>query len=97
MTMDLGKAPDPNHGAFVEIDHMTASADVIHLLGMREFCDRWITKLRHEATGQKHPGVKKVMEEIAEYMAADRDGISVALTRAALKDKSGRLEIIKKD
>lgn len=96
MTVDI-KQLDPTMGAIVEIDHMKASADTIHLLGMREFCDRWITKLRHEATGQKHPGVKKVMQEIAEYMAMDRDGISVALTKAALKDKSGAMEAIRKD
>lgn len=87
----------PGYGAFVEIDHVKADADTLHLLGMREALDRWITKLRHDATGQKHPGVKQVMEEIADYMAMDRDGISVALTKAALKDKSGRLEHIRKD
>lgn len=87
----------PGYGAFVEIDEVKADRDTLHLLGMREALDRWITKLRHDATGQKHPGVKQVMEEIADYMEMDRDGISVALTKAALKDKSGRLEHIRKD
>lgn len=90
------KELDPSMGAVVAIDHMKAGADVVHLIGMREALDRWITKLRHEATGQKHPGVKKVMEEIADYMAIDRDGVSVALTKAALKDKSGAMETIRK-
>jgi hypothetical protein len=96
MSVDI-KQLDPSMGAFVEIDHMRADPDVVHLIGMREAMDRWITKLRHEATGQQHPGVKKVMEEIADYMAADRDGISVALTRAAIKDKSGVMHQIRKD
>jgi len=96
MSVDI-KQLDPSMGAFVEIDHMKADPDVVHLIGMREAMDRWITKLRHEATGQKHPGVKQVMEEIADYMAADRDGISVALTRAAIKDKSGVMHQIRKD
>jgi hypothetical protein len=96
MTLDL-KPPAEGHGAFVEIDHVRADADTLHLLGMREFADRWITALRVKADEQKHPGVSQVMREIAEIMAMDRDGISVALTKAALKDKSGTINHIRKD
>ena len=95
--MDVGKNPDPGMGAWVEIDHVTAGADTLHLLGMREFADRWITALRYKADDQKHPGVSQVMREIADLMAHDRDGISVALTRASLKDKSGTINHIRKD
>jgi hypothetical protein len=96
MTIDI-KELDPSMGAFVEVDHVKAGADVVHLIGMREFADRWITALRYKAQDQDHPGVAKVMEEIANLMAMDRDGISVALTRAALKDKSGVMHQIRKD
>ena len=95
--MDVGKAPDPGMGAFVEIDHVKAGSNTLHLLGAREFADRWITALRMKAEDQKHPGVGQVMREIADLMAADRDGISVALTNASLKDKSGVINHIRKD
>lgn len=96
MTIEL-KKPDQGLGAFVEIDHIRADADTLHLLGMREFADRWIYALRHKADMQTHAGVAQVMREIAELLAMDRDGISVALTKAALKDKSGRIEHIRKE
>jgi hypothetical protein len=86
-----------NHGAFVEIDHFKADADTLHLLGMREGLDRWITKLDHLAGQQSNLIVGRVMQEISDNMKIDRDGISVALTRAAMKDKSGRIEHIRKD
>lgn len=97
MTMDVGKAPAPGMGAFVEIDHVKAGPDVLHLMGMREGLDRWIDKLRHLSGQQSNVIVQRVMAEIADNMAVDRDGISVALTRAALKDKSGVINHIRKD
>jgi hypothetical protein len=64
---------------------------------MREALDRWITKLDHLAGQQSNIIVGRVMREISDNMKVDRDGISVVLTRAALKDKSGRINHIRKD
>lgn len=87
----------PNLGAFVEIDHVKADRDTLHFLGMREALDRWISKLDHLASQQSNLIVGRVMREVSDNMKVDRDGISVMLTKAALKDKSGRLEHIRKD
>lgn len=87
----------PGYGAFVEIDEVKADRDTLHLLGMREALDRWITKLDYLASQQSNIIVSRVMGEVSDNMKIDRDGISVALTKAALKDKSGRLEHIRKD
>jgi hypothetical protein len=95
--MDVGKQPEANLGAFVEIDEFKAGRDTLHLLGMREGLDRWIDKLRHLSGQQSNLIVRQIMAEIADNMAVDRDGISVALTRAALKDKSGVINHIRKD
>jgi hypothetical protein len=96
MSIEL-KKPDENLGAFVEIDEVKADRDTLHLLGMREALDRWITKLDYLSSAQSNIIVGRVMKEVSDNMKVDRDGISVALTRAALKDKSGRLEHIRKD
>jgi hypothetical protein len=91
------KEPDVGMGAAVIIDHTRADADTLHLMGMREGLDRWITKLDWLSNNQSNPIVARVMKEIVANMAVDRDGISVALTRCALKDKSGVMETFRKD
>lgn len=88
---------DKNHGAVVEVDHTAASRETLFLLGAREAVDRWIERLRSLAGSQPHPGVAKVMAEISDQMAVDRDGISVALTKCAIKDQSGKIDAIRRD
>lgn len=84
-------------GAFVEIDNSKLSRDGLVLLGMKEFGDKWVNQLMMLAGRQSHQGVAKVMVEIAEEMARERDEIAVALTKSALKNKSGVLHSIRKD
>jgi putative heme iron utilization protein len=86
----------PGLGAFVEIDDAKADRDTLHLLGMREALDRWISKLDHLSSQQSNAIVGRVMREVSDNMRVDRDGVSVLLTKSALKDKSGRLEHIRK-
>lgn len=97
MTIDL-KEPDlATFGAAVVIDHTKADRDTLHALGMREALERWVDKLRWLSARQSNPIVSRVMAEIADNMAVDRDGIAVILTKAALKDKSGTMETFRKE
>lgn len=76
-------------GAFVEIDHAKMGRESLYLLGVREGVERWVNKLKLLADTQPHKGVAQVMVEIASEMQKDLDGVAVALTKVALKDKSG--------
>lgn len=86
-----------DQGAFVEIENEKLSRDGLVLLGMKEFGDKWVNQLMGLAGQQKHPGVAKVMVEIAEEMSRERDEIAVALTKSALNNKAGKIHSIRKD
>lgn len=79
------------HGAFVEMDVTRLDREGLVLLGMKEGLDRWIDKLRHLSGSQHHPGVAQVMQEVANGMAEDRDGIAVALTKRAVTHKAAEI------
>jgi hypothetical protein len=80
-----------NIGAFVEIDHAKMSRESLYILGVKEGVERWVMRLQTVAATQPDPGVAQVMREIAAEMQNDLDGIAVALTKVALKDKSGTI------
>lgn len=86
-----------NFGAFVEIDHAKMSRESLYILGVKEGVERWVTRLKTLADSQPHKGVAQVMVEIAAEMQKDLDGVAVALTKVALKDKSGVINEIRKD
>jgi hypothetical protein len=86
-----------NAGAFVEIDHAKLGREGMFLLGAREAIDRWIVRLMTLSQTQPNGGVAQVMVEIAEEMTKDRDGVSVALTKIAVKEKSGVVNHIRTD
>ena len=86
-----------NFGAFVEIDHAKMSRESLYILGVKEGVERWVMRLKTLADSQPHKGVAQVMIEIAGEMQKDLDGVAVALTKVALKDKSGTLNELRKD
>ena len=77
------------NAAFVELDDAKLTRDQLFKIGAKFALDKWIDELRHTSALQTHDGVKRVMVEIAAAMQADRDELTVELTRSAVKSGSG--------
>ena len=84
-----------SNGAFVELDQHKLDRDELVMLGMKEAHDKWIDELLAQAAIVEHDGVRSVLREVADRMAKTRDGIAVALTRSAIRHKSGTLHNLK--
>lgn len=78
-------------GAFVEVEHERLGREGIFLLGAREAIDRHIAEIDRILKIEPNPIAQEVLKRYQGFMVKDRDGISVALTQTALKDKAGQL------
>lgn len=86
-----------NLGAFVEITHEKLGREGLFLLGAREALDRHVDKLDWIIRQEQNPIALECLQRYREFIAKDRDGVAVALTRVALKDKSGVITELKHD
>ena len=82
-------------GGFVELDQHKLSRDQLVMLGMREALEKWINELMAQAAMTEHPGIQHVLRTVSDKMTADRDAISVSLTRSAFMNKAGTFTSLK--